>query len=248
MSTKHQQNNETDGARKGFTLYTPAELQRKQLEKLLKNPDKAIDPLEDKGTKRPREPSDVMRKIGGSCAGAGSGDFHVYRATRRREYERLDRIESEQRKEREDQEYQEKLAKLRQEDEEREAKKRAQRQRKKQKRRGKSDNNNSHSNNDSIVDTTNNSNQSTINNNDDDDDGAMIIKKRIAQPNIPLPIEESGSDDDNASNNIKPLSSNQTLSVDSNLLETKDLSATTNTSTVKALKPSVLIVEEDGDL
>lgn len=37
----------------------------------------------------------MMKNVQGSSAGAGSGEFHVYKASRRREYERLKLMEDE---------------------------------------------------------------------------------------------------------------------------------------------------------
>lgn len=77
---------------------TATEKQRSQLEKLLKDPVKpAYIPAapKDKAIRAPRE---MMKNVQGSSAGAGSGEFHVYKASRRREYERLKMMDEETKK------------------------------------------------------------------------------------------------------------------------------------------------------
>lgn len=72
---------------------TALEKQKNQLEKLLKDPQKpAHVPLPPK-QKTIRPPREMMKNVQGSSAGAGSGEFHVYKASRRREYERLKLLE-----------------------------------------------------------------------------------------------------------------------------------------------------------
>ena len=44
-------------------------------------------------------PPDILLNIQGSSAGAGSGEFHVYKAARKREFERIKRFEEEIEKE-----------------------------------------------------------------------------------------------------------------------------------------------------
>ncbi|TFY60523.1 hypothetical protein EVG20_g7384 [Dentipellis fragilis] len=116
------------------------ERQRSQLERLLKDPAKPAyipPPPKEKSLRPARE---MMKNVQGSSAGAGSGEFHVYKASRRREYERLKAMEDSTAKEQEIQEFE---ARKRQRDEEAEAKtakNRAKRQKKKGKSKTKSGN------------------------------------------------------------------------------------------------------------
>ncbi|KAE8622647.1 hypothetical protein XENTR_v10005320 [Xenopus tropicalis] len=69
--------------------------QRLRLERLMRNPDKLAAIPERPKEWSPRSAPEFVRDVMGSSAGAGSGEFHVYRHLRRREYQRqefLDRV------------------------------------------------------------------------------------------------------------------------------------------------------------
>ncbi|CAL1534321.1 unnamed protein product [Lymnaea stagnalis] len=118
-------------------IKTPVDLQRLKLEKLMKNPTKEVIIPEKSKEKSPRAPLEFIRNIWGSSAGAGSGDFHVYRGVRRREYARQKFIKEMGEKDELDVEYKKRLEQHKLEAEERTAKKRAKRLKKKQKLKAK---------------------------------------------------------------------------------------------------------------
>uniref|UniRef100_A0A665W1U7 PRKR interacting protein 1 n=1 Tax=Echeneis naucrates TaxID=173247 RepID=A0A665W1U7_ECHNA len=75
-----------------------------------------------------------VRDVMGSSAGAGSGEFHVYRHLRRREYQRQDFLDKIADKQDKDQEYLDKVEQNKLDAEERTAKRRKKREKLRQKR------------------------------------------------------------------------------------------------------------------
>lgn len=73
---------------------SPASQQRYELEALLAKPDQEI-VIPGIGNEPELLPPDILLNIQGSSAGAGSGEFHVYKAARKREFERLRKFEDE---------------------------------------------------------------------------------------------------------------------------------------------------------
>lgn len=77
---------------------TPLSAQAKELDTLFARPDQEIRtdrPVGSGGTRLSALPPEIVANVQGSSAGAGSGEFHVYKASRRREYERLRRMDEE---------------------------------------------------------------------------------------------------------------------------------------------------------
>lgn len=122
---------------KPIVAKTAVDLQRLKLMKLMKNPDKPVVlPERPKPKNTPNVP-EFVRNVMGSSAGAGSGEFHVYRHLRRKEYARQKFIQEKGYKELLDAQYHEKLEQNRKQAEETTAKKRAKRLKRKQKMKDK---------------------------------------------------------------------------------------------------------------
>ncbi|CAK1551157.1 unnamed protein product [Leptosia nina] len=119
--------------KKPVVVKDATDLQRFRLEKLMKNPEKPVLIPERRKEKTLPPPPDFVRNVMGSSAGAGSGEFHVYRHLRRKEYARQKFIQEKSELEKLDDEYHMKLDENKRKAEERTAKKRAKRLKKKQK-------------------------------------------------------------------------------------------------------------------
>ncbi|XP_045772364.1 PRKR-interacting protein 1 homolog [Maniola jurtina] len=130
MSTKEK---EKDEEKKPIVIKNATDLQRLKLEKLMKNPDKPVVIPDGPRQKSLAPPPDFVRNVMGSSAGAGSGEFHVYRHLRRKEYARQKFIQEKSDKEKLDDEYHSKIEENKKKAEEKTAKKRAKRLKKKQK-------------------------------------------------------------------------------------------------------------------
>ncbi len=108
---------------------------RQSIDKLFKRVDIPLNL--NKSKTKSSQPPEIIHNLPGSVAGAGSGEFHVYRHLRRKEMTRVAEIEKEARMELEAKSLQEKVNLLKQLDEQRTAKKREKRLKRRQNRSNK---------------------------------------------------------------------------------------------------------------
>jgi len=130
---------ESEGAKRARLSHNASatDKQAAALEKLLADPDKPVHIPQGSRERGIRPPKDMIRNVQGSSAGAGSGEFHVYKESRRREYERLKLMDEADAKKRAELEALERQMKFAEEAEAKTAKNRAKRQRKRAAKGGK---------------------------------------------------------------------------------------------------------------
>ncbi|KAJ5861729.1 uncharacterized protein N7529_009039 [Penicillium soppii] len=113
---------------------TPLSEHASQIETLFKDPSKDIQ-LPAASIQRSASsllaPPEIVTNVQGSSAGAGSGEFHVYKASRRREYERLRLMQSEVDQEKDNAKWEKEREEARRKDEEKTEKNRRRREKKK---------------------------------------------------------------------------------------------------------------------
>ncbi|RKO85230.1 hypothetical protein BDK51DRAFT_12859, partial [Blyttiomyces helicus] len=105
---------------------TALEAQQLHVERLMARIDKPIH-LPERKEKNLKGPKDFVRNVQGSSAGAGSGEFHVYRALRRKEYARQKFLDESAKEDEEQRAFREKVEATKRAEEERTAKKREKR-------------------------------------------------------------------------------------------------------------------------
>lgn len=107
---------------------TPRTDHAAQVDALFAKPDRDINIPSNGPKKNVAAPPEIVANVQGSSAGAGSGEFHVYKASRRREYERLRMMDEEVKREADEAALQEKKAAQEKKDREKTEKNRAKRE------------------------------------------------------------------------------------------------------------------------
>jgi len=112
--------------------------QANEIENLMWDPDRPVEipALSSEAKTKVAAPPEIVANVQGSSAGAGSGEFHVYKASRRRENERLRTMDEEAKKEEDDARWEEELEEKRLRDADKTAKNRAKRNKRKQRGKG----------------------------------------------------------------------------------------------------------------
>ncbi|KAF5021370.1 hypothetical protein F66182_6599 [Fusarium sp. NRRL 66182] len=109
---------------------TPLSAQAASVDALFAKPDQNIRIPDSavSGTVSRSAPPEIVTNVQGSSAGAGSGEFHVYKASRRREYERLRAMDEDLRREKDGEDFNKDKSERDRRDEERTRKNREKRE------------------------------------------------------------------------------------------------------------------------
>lgn len=107
--------------------------QANEIENLMWEPERPVEipALSSDSKSKLPAPPEIVTNVQGSSAGAGSGEFHVYKASRRREYERLRTMDEEAQKEDNDSRWAKEMEERRKKDEEKTKKNRERRNKRK---------------------------------------------------------------------------------------------------------------------
>jgi len=185
------------------SIKNTADYQRMKLERLMANPDKpVIIPVRPKDKNLP-PPPEFVRNVMGSSAGAGSGEFHVYRHLRRKEYARQKAINEKGKFEEMEDEYQRKLEENKKLAELKTAKKRAKRLKKKMKSK-KSKQQKEGSGNGAVIKDSNSDGSSS-----DENDGEPSENGSQNSNGNGKPISPAGQRNGSTSTTTKNLTSNK---------------------------------------
>ncbi|CUS15668.1 unnamed protein product [Tuber aestivum] len=95
---------------------SPVSVHAATLTALFAKPDREIHIPKPGAPKALPPPPEIVANVQGSSAGAGSGEFHVYKAARRREYERIRLMEEEVKREAEEKAFRERAEELKKRD------------------------------------------------------------------------------------------------------------------------------------
>jgi hypothetical protein len=113
---------------------TPRSAQASEVEALFAKPDREIHIPGSSALAKSSLPPEIVANVQGSSAGAGSGEFHVYKASRRREYERLRMMDEEVKKEEDEKEFAKRKEELEKKDKEKTEKNRLKREKARQRK------------------------------------------------------------------------------------------------------------------
>ncbi|KAJ3055109.1 hypothetical protein HK097_011484 [Rhizophlyctis rosea] len=174
-------------------LTDPYDIQKHQLDKLMTRIDKPIVLPSKPDTLKPKAPREFVRNVQGSSAGAGSGEFHVYRALRRKEYARQKVMDEEAKAEEEQRAFHEKLETLKAEDEARMAKKREKRKKRKGKGGGKDANKKAKTDGDKEGGGAAKSAEEEGDSSEDEEGGKKRVKMNVDEKKDARSVSEAGS-------------------------------------------------------